>query len=356
MSNELYKEISRTDTANLIAAVGRRVTVMVEGAIGSGKSALLLDLAEKFKDHKAVYIDMTMLDVGDLQLPAVNHETRTTTFYPNEVLGLHHDGPMIIMFDEFGKASPSVKNAILPALIERRMGNRKFHPDTMVFATTNLGAENVGDMFKAHEKNRMTFVRMAKPTADEWLVWAMNHGQSPEVMAWVRQNPQCFASFDEVDSPNDNHYIYHPQRPATAFVTHRSMAQASLLVAQREVLGEDTLIHALKGTIGKAAAMDLMTFVRMGDTLPNRQDIIDHPDTTPVPTSPAAVIMLCLQSLGWIEENTVDSWMTYMDRFQMAESKAMWASLATKNNTKIQFLAKNKKFTSFAINNSYLFG
>ena len=62
--NDLYKEISRDDTANLIATVGHQVTVMVEGHVGSGKSALLHDLGERLKDtHRAVYLDMTMLDI-----------------------------------------------------------------------------------------------------------------------------------------------------------------------------------------------------------------------------------------------------------------------------------------------------
>lgn len=353
--NDLYKEISRDDTANLIATVGHQITVMVEGHVGSGKSALLNDLGERFKDtHRAVYLDMTMLDIGDLQMPAVNHEQRTATFYPNETLGLHHNGPMIVMFDEFGKASPSVKNSVLPMLIERRIGNVKFHPETIVFATTNLGAENVGDMFKPHERNRMTFVRMAKPTADEWIAWGVNNDLAPEVLAWVNQNPHCFASFDEVSGPDDNHYIYHPKSPRTAFVTHRSMAQASNLVKQRQILGEDTLTHALIGTIGPAAAMDMMSFVRMGDELPSRKEILTNPEGAPVPKSPAAIIMLCVQSIGWLEPKTVDAWMTYMERFPMKEAAAMWCNLVIRAN-KIQTVAAHKSFTKFAIENGYLF-
>lgn len=353
--NDLYKEISRDDTAKLIATVGHQVTVMVEGHVGSGKSALLHDLAAQFADtHKAVYIDMTMRDIGDFEMPSVNHETKTSTFYPNESLGLHEDCPMIVMFDEFGKANPSVKNAVLPMLIERRIGNRKFHPETIVLATTNLGAENVGDLFKPHERNRMTFVRMAKPSADEWIAWGVNNDLAPEVLAWVNQNPTCFASFDEVSSPDENHYIYHPKSPRLAFVTHRSMAQASNLVKQREILGEDSLTHALIGTIGSAAAMDMMSFVRMANELPSRKDILERPDTTPVPKSPAAIIMLCVQSIGWLTPDTVDAWMTYMGRFPMKEASALWCSLVLRAK-KIQTVATNKSFTKFVIENGYLF-
>lgn len=353
--SDLYKEISRSDTANLIATVGSEVTVMIEGHMGSGKSALLHDLGARFADtHRAVYIDMTMRDIGDFLMPSVDHESRTATFYPNETLGLHLDTPMIVMFDEFGKASPSVKNAVLPMLIERRIDNLKFHPDTIVFATTNLGAENVGDMFKPHERNRMSFVRMAKPTADEWLAWGVEQELSHEVLAWVNQNPHCFASFDEVSSPDENHYIYHPKSPRNAFVTHRSMVQASRLVKQRELLGEDALTHALMGTIGNAAAMDLMSFVRMGDELPTRKEILNNPTGAPVPKSPAAIIMLCVQSIGWLAQDTVDAWMTYMDRFPQKEASALWCSLVIRAK-KINTVATNKRFTDYVLKMGYLF-
>ena len=354
--SDLYKEISRTETTNLINAIGRDVTVLVEGHIGSGKSAILHDLAARLKDtHKAVYLDMTMMDVGDLQIPAIDHETKTTTFYPNESLGLHEDCPMVIMFDEFGKASPSVKNAVLPMLIERRIGNRKFHPDTIVFATTNLGSENVGDLFKAHERNRMSFVRMAKPTSDEWIAWALDHDTPVEVCAWVKQNPQCFDSFENYKNPSDNPYIFHPQAPRTAFVTHRSMTQAGKIVAQRAMLGDDALTHALIGTIGQSAAMDMMNFVHMGDTLPERQQILDDPTNAPVPTSPAAIVMLCMQSLGWLDTNNVDAWMTYAKRFPMQEAVAMWATMAVQSSKCVRVVTTNDQFTNWAIDNSFMF-
>jgi len=352
---DLYKEISRADVANLVATVGNHITVMIEGHIGSGKSALLADLAERFKEtHKAAYLDMTMLDIGDLQLPAVDHDSRTAVFYPNASLGLHEEVPMIIMFDEFGKASPSVKNAVLPMLIERRVGNRAFHPDTIVFATTNLGAENVGDLFKPHERNRMSFVRMAKPTANDWIAWGLEHGVPAEVLGWVNQNPQCFDSFDDYDDPNTNPYIFHPKSPRTAFVTHRSMEQAGRLVAQRELLGDDALTHALMGTIGQAAAMDMMSFVRLGDDLPTRAEILEHPATARIPDSPAALVLLCVQAVGWVQPETVDAWVTYMKRFTIREAAALWAHLAI-NARKIGFVAKNQQFTDWVVAEGYMF-
>ena len=71
-------------------------------------------------------------------------------YLTNEELGAHHDKPIILMIDEFGKSNPAVKLALLRMMLERKIGSYTLHPDSIVFATTNLGAEGVGDLLPAH--------------------------------------------------------------------------------------------------------------------------------------------------------------------------------------------------------------
>ena len=67
--------ISLNEAENLIAEVGKDLTVHLRGQPGIGKSTLLTTLAERFPDHTPVYIDCADLDLGDLAMPAMNHET-----------------------------------------------------------------------------------------------------------------------------------------------------------------------------------------------------------------------------------------------------------------------------------------
>ncbi len=295
---------------------------------------------------------MTTVDVGDLQLPAVNHEDKTSEFYPNASLGLHEDVPQIIMFDEFGKAGSWTKNAVLPMLIERRIGNRKFHPDTIVFATTNLGEEGVGDMFLPHERNRMTFVQMEKPSAEEWINWGVDNGIAPEVLAWVHQNPHVLDSFEGVEDPNVNPYIFHPKSPRTSFVTHRSLEQASHII--KAIPKSGYLAKALMGTVGAPAGVDLATYVELGDQLPSRESIINTPKAAAIPESPAARVMLCVQAASWVGLETVDSWIEYMERFDQQELKAFWAGLVAATN-KVGELSSSQAFTSWLVKYNYMF-
>jgi hypothetical protein len=298
----------------------------------------------------------SIADTGDFQLPAINHDTKTSTFYPNESLGLHTDQPMIIVFDEIGKTSQAVLNSILPALNERRWGNRYFHHDTIVFATTNMGSENVGDVMKPHVRNRITMVRMEKPNAEETVAYGINNGMHPTVAAWISRNPQCFASFEDVENPDDNPYIYHPKVQRPAFVTHRSMSRASTILHKQDMLSTEALTHLLCGTIGAPAALDLMTFIRLADQLPTRSEIISNPSNAQVPDSPSAMVLLVCQAVHWVDEGNFDAWMTYMNRFSGNEVKALFMLQITKHKQKVLWASRNQSYTTYAMNNSHLFG
>ena len=99
----MQQEISLKQAEELIATVGRDVTVHLKGQPGIGKSSILKSLSKRFPDHTPVYIDCADLDLGDLAMPAMNHETKTTTFYPNERFAIHDNKPVIIMLDEITK-------------------------------------------------------------------------------------------------------------------------------------------------------------------------------------------------------------------------------------------------------------
>lgn len=352
---DFARNISLNEAAKLVKSVGDKATVLIEGHMGSGKSTILKILGEQLPDHVTSYFDMTNLDLGDLMLPAVQHEYRETEFYPNALFGMRHGKPGIYMFDELGKASRPVQNAVLPILLERRVGAQRLQPGSVVFATTNLGTEGVGDMLQAHARNRMVVVSMRKPTADEWIEnFAVNAGIMPEVIAWVRETPQVMHGFEDVEKPSDNPYIFHPKEQRSAFVTPRSLEKASDVLKMRHLLEEDTVIHALKGTVGERAALDLRSFVQLADKLPAWTSIVADPVKCPVPSNPAAVVMLVFTAVSRIDKDNLDAWMEYLSRIPK-EAQALFCHHAMKAATKATMVATNKKFTAYAIKNQYMY-
>ena len=344
--------ITLQEAETLIATIGKDVTVHIKGQPGIGKSSLLNTLSAKFPTHIPVYIDCADLDLGDLAMPAMNHETKTTAFYPNERFSLHHGKPVLIMLDEITKANEPVKNMLLPVMLERRLGAVKFHPDSIVYSTGNLTTDAVGDSMKAHAKNRLTNVEVRNPNDEEWVEWGMGNDIAPEVLAWVKQFPHCLASYKD-DSQKENMYIYDPRKQQEAFVSPRSLAKASFIVKQREILGIPTTLSALTGTIGEAASRDMSAYFSLADGLPTKEAIYKKPNEAVVPTDPAAKVILIMRELMTIKKENFDSWMTYLQRLPM-EIQALFALNIMASERK-QIAATNKTFTDWAIKHNQFF-
>ena len=341
----------------LIKATGRKRTTLVQGHMGTGKSSLLKTLASELPTHTACYFDCTTKDLGDITLPniATADGQGYVTYATNEELGAHIRTPIILIVDEFGKANPAVKLALLRLMLERKIGSYQLHEDSIIFATTNLGAEGVGDLLPPHARNRITVVTARKPSNMEWIEWGINAGVDHTLLGWCKDNPQLFLSFEDVRDPEENPYIYHPKAQRAAFVTPRSLEAASDILKERHLFDDQTLTGALMGTVGDRAAMDLMAFVKLADQLPSLQSIKDDPMNAKVPSSAAAVCMVVYRALASLERDWLDAWIDYMNRLDK-EAQGMFANgVRAPKYSKQAMVMTNKKFTAWAMQNSYLF-
>lgn len=355
-AQQMY-QLNLDQAAALIKATGNKRTALVQGHMGTGKSSLLTTLARELPDHTACYFDCTTKDLGDITLPNIQTADGQgyVSYATNEELGAHIKAPIVLMIDEYGKANPAVKNALLRLMLERKIGSYELHPDSIVFATTNLGAEGVGDLLPPHARNRITVITSRKPSNMEWIEWGINNEIEPSLLGWCKDNPQLFASFDDVRDPEENPYIYHPKAQRAAFVTPRSLEAASDILKQRSLFDDQTLTAALMGTIGDRAAMDLMAFVKLADQLPSLQSIKDDPNNATVPSSAAAVCMVVYRTLASLEKDWLNQWMDYMQRLDK-EAQGMFANgVRAPKYSKQAMVMTNKKFTQWAMDNNYLF-
>ena len=353
--------LSLDQIATAIKTGGNKRTILIQGHMGTGKSSLLNALAAELPDHIPCYFDCTTKDLGDITIPNIakmDDGTGYVTYLTNEELGAHNHKPVLIDVDEYGKANPAVKNALLRLLLERKIGSYTLHPDSIVFATTNLGSEGVGDLLPAHARNRITVVETKKPDAMEWVEWGISNGVDHTILGWVKDNPQVMQDFRDVPNPDDNQYIFHPRAAdRAAFCTPRSLHAASDILHNREGLDDDTLTAALIGTIGVRAAMDFMAFLKLADQLPSLESIKSDPANAKVPTSASATCMVVFRSLSAIERDWMDAWMTYMLRLDK-DAQGLFANgvRASKyNKTKQSMVMQNKQFTQWAIDNNYMF-
>lgn len=343
---------------NIIALGGHKRTTLVRGHMGNGKSSLLKSLAKRFPGHVPCYFDCTTKDLGDITIPQLQaiDEQGFVRYVTNEELGLHLGKPIILMIDEYGKANPAVKNAMLRLMLERIMGSYTLHPASIVFATTNLGAEGVGDLVPPHARNRITIVNCRKSSNMEFIEWGINNGLDHALLGWCKDTPQLFYSFEDVPNPEENPHIYHPKVQRDSFVTPRSLEAASDWLKLRDSMDDMELTAVLMGTIGERSAMDLMAFVKLSDQLPTLQSIKDDPLNAKVPTSASGVCMVVYRALGAMERDWVDAWMDYLVRLDK-EAQGMFANgVRAPKYSKQAVVMTNKKFTAWAMANNYMFG
>lgn len=340
---------------DLITNVGQDVTVLVQGDMGSGKTSLLKEVCARTK-MRGVYFDCTTKDLGDLFLPRISDTEGGdfVSFVPNEEFGLHHNEPIVLMLDELGK-NRSIMNGLLRVMQERSVGSRPLPEGSIVFATTNLGTEGVGDMLPPHARNRIMVTRMQKPNADAWMEWAMAHDIDPSLCAAVKEFPQMLDSFTDVENPQDNPYIYDPRDSSrTSFVTPRSLEKLSHVLKKRAVLGDDIVLQAGIGLVGAKAMHDIMTMVNLGDTLPSHEAIVADPMKTKLPTAIGAKIMLAIRSVQRAEQEDFDAVFAYMQRCPM-ETTALFATSIIKIKSKTIWVTRKQSFTDFVTKNYALF-
>ena len=349
--------LSLDQIENTIRVGGKKRTVLIQGHMGTGKSSMLKALGASLPDHTMCYFDCTTKDLGDITIPQLQtiDDQGYVRYVTNEELGLHLTKPIVLMVDEYGKANAAVKNAMLRLLLERKMGSYELHEDSLVFATTNLGAEGVGDLLPPHARNRITIVTSRKPSNMEWVEWGVNNGIDHTLLGWCKDNPQLFYSFEDVKNPDDNPYIYHPKAQRASFVTPRSLEAASDWLKLRHSMDDQSLTATLMGTIGERGAMDLMAFVKMADQLPTAESIKNDPMNAKVPESAAAVCMVVYRALSSIERDWVDAWLDYMGRLDK-EAQGLFANgVRAPKYSKQNIVMTNKKFAAWAMANNYLF-
>jgi hypothetical protein len=354
--------VSLSEFAAGIDVVGENVTIIGQGEPGIGKSAMLKQIQIRKPGYETAYIDCTLLDLGDFALPYTEMHTneltgvnkKVTKFAPNARFKMHGSKPVIIMLDEIGKAMKAVKNVLLTLMLEHRIGDDYLPAGSIVFGTTNLLSDGVGDMLEAHARNRVSLVTVRKPEALEWIDWALSNGIAPEIIAWVKQFPHALASYTDA-SQKDNPYIFNPTRAGMgAVVTPRSLEKASHIAKRRAELGDALTISLLTGTIGESASRDMQAFFTVVDKLPTWDAILNNPAGAKLPDDTVARCILVFSAITRVEKETLAKWMVYLQRMDK-EWQALFCTSVMKSESKQAFCIMNKEFKEWALANQWLF-
>lgn len=311
--------LNHVQVAQLIAAVGHKRTVLVQGENGIGKTALVntAKAMPKFANHLFPKpVDCAQLDVGDHIVPVPDMELGVTRGLPNEryginirnQLGINGSRPVFSALDEMAKCPKHIQASLAPWFYDRRIGSYEAPEGSVVCGFTNLSVEGLGDFMPAHTRNRIIVVTMRKPTMEEWMMdFADPHNLSAEVRAFAKQHSYIFDSFLDYEPggkhsgkslEKENPYIFNPRAQQAGYITPRSLHAASDIIIEGKHLAPEVVLSALGGTLGAEGANQLSTYVRFGRDLPDTDRIKQEPEDCPLPSSSVAQIVLVYKLVG----------------------------------------------------------
>ena len=340
----------------LIPTIGKELTPVIQSEPGCGKTSILKMLEEDLGDaYDYIYVDCPVKDMSDIAMTIPNHETKTLDSYVGKLFKLDSPKPKVILLDEFMKSPKLLQVIFTRLMLERTVGDVSLPRESIVFATSNNAGDGVGDSMLAHAGNRVCILKMQKPDVDTWLKWATDNAINPLIRAWVYMFPRSLASYTDGDQ-QDNPYIFQPSKANLSFCSPRSLAKASVIVDNKEVLGDNAVMCALAGTIGASASADMSAFLSIEKSLPKFKDIIDKPTEIKMPTETSALLMLMFQATDNLStQDDLSSFMKFVNRIESSEIQAVFFTMMVRSKNGVKLARNNTEISKWATANHELF-
>ena len=348
----MQQRVTIKELETLITTIGETLTPIIQSEAGCGKTSLLKAIEKKEGDkYEYIYVDCPVKDMSDIAMTIPNHDTKTLENYVGSLFKLDSTKPKVILLDEFMKSPKLLQVIFTRLMLERTVGDTPLPEGSIVFGTSNNQADGLGDTMLAHAGNRVCILEMEKPQVEDWLVWATENGVSPLIRAFVHTFPRCLASYRD-SGQEDNPYIFNPKKPILSFVSPRSLEKASVIVDNRDKLGDNATQVALSGTIGASASADMSAFLRLEKELPTFEDILKEPEKANMPDSISAQLMLMFQAVDKIKQQSdLTAFMKYIKRISSSEIQAIFFTMLMRNSKSVKIARGNKEISDWAVEN-----
>jgi hypothetical protein len=191
-------------------------------------------------------------------------------------------------------------------------------------------------------RNRFVHLEL-EADLNDWCKWAVGAGVRPEIIAFLRFKPDLLHTADATSDAN-------------AWPTPRSWEMASNVlrgIANRQKTtflsgASEFEAQLLDGTVGPAAAAELIAFLRLFRQLPSIDEILLNPETAPLPTETSAQIAIATALGRAMTDNSVARGLKYLDRMP-TEMRVMAMRDAAARDTAI---THTPEFVRFGVQHS----
>jgi hypothetical protein len=187
-------------------------------------------------------------------------------------------GWVILNLDEVTQCEYSMQKVMSDLVLNYRIGDYKLPERCWIVMTGNRLSDNSGVQRQlAMLTNRLVRYEVMLPI-DNWVRYANEITLPPLAIAFAERFPEHFA---DAVPPRDG-----------AFCTYRSFTGLAKYLKSYNTVHNKDITHiedndftraTARGLIGEAATLEFFAFCKVAEHLPSRKDILNHPDTAPVP-------------------------------------------------------------------------
>lgn len=241
----------------------RKRTVFLRGASGIGKSDVVFqtsDLLAQHIDNWRGVVDLRLAQMDPTDLRGVPHVFNGRTCWARPDF-LPADGAGILFLDEITSAPPAVQAAAYQLTLSPQ--DFGIPAEWMVIAAGNRKSDRgVTFNLAAPLQNRMCDIEV-NTTLDDFTNHAITQGIRPEILSFLRDRPDLLHKFEPVGE-------------VKPFPSPRSWFAVSH-VLDCDFPQQDR-VELIKGDIGEEAALIFETHLRVFETMPRIDDILEGKD------------------------------------------------------------------------------
>ena len=250
--------------------------VFIHGSPGIGKSYIVNDIAKK-NDLQIIDVRLSQLDAVDLRgIPSISNSQ--TVWMPPVFLPNDQDSQGILFLDELNSAPLSVQAAIYQLVLDRKICEYTLPKGWKIVCAGNK-IDDKGIVFKLPSPliNRMVHI-VLEAKYDDFKTWAIRNDIHPFIIGFLGFRPDLLST--EVPASSETN---------PAFCTPRAWDMLSKILKSNNEINKITPI--IYGTVGYAAGIEFTSFVKVYETLPNIDAILNG-EFQEVPTQPSSLYAL----------------------------------------------------------------
>lgn len=276
------------------------IPLLIEGEPGVGKSSIPEQAAAEL-GVGFIKFNVPTRALEDYGVPAISEDKTALTFavargiFPFAGDDTFPDEGLFVV-DELSSANNPEQKLWACIIHDRDLHGHKIKDGWTFVATGNRTKDRAGaNRLISMLSDRMTRYTM-DPSLDDWCNWALDHGVSPQVVAFNRFKPGLLSAFD----PN-----------VDVSPTPRAWAERVSPFVDVPLPDE---FATYTGSVGEGAAAEFMAFLKMYRALPNPDAILMAPDTYEVFEEPSVLFAVSGAIAARATQGNFERVMTYAKR------------------------------------------